>query len=108
MTPRATRTITSIGAQDSPAVSAFLRGYLHQDFREEHGTLAQAFQAFWADANADDRRRFLDEWRAFLALSEGRSWVDVRRALERLGAVWTPANRRAWSVLPRILGSRVQ
>lgn len=101
MTQGAAQTIDSIGPQDVPAVSLFLRGYLHQDFSEEHGTLLRAFQTFWTDASADDRRRFLEEWGGLLALTDRQPWQNVRLALAWLGAAWTPPNRRTWGVLLR-------
>ena len=35
-----------------PSLAAFLRGYLHEDFLEEHGSLRGAVEAFCRDASA--------------------------------------------------------
>ena len=36
-----------------PALRAFLRGYLHQDYAAVHGSMRAAADAFRADASAD-------------------------------------------------------
>ena len=106
MTDRSSLTIASIVPADVPALAGFARGYLHQDMVEEHQTLVRAFDTFWADADAAERRGFLKNWEVFDRLAARASWTDVRAALERLGAVWTPGNRRSFRSLARAVGAK--
>ncbi len=54
----------AIAAGDFPAVRDFLRGYLHQDFEDEYGTIEDATKAFCKDANAQEIRELTKEWGA--------------------------------------------
>ena len=89
-----------------PALTAFARGYLHEDAAHAHGSLAGAFEAFWADAADDERASLLEEWHAFLSLTQGHSWAHVRTMLQALGAAWMPAGRAAFVTLRRAVQRR--
>ena len=78
-----------------PALQAFLAGYLHQDFVEEHRTAEGATRAFRREANADERRQLAIEAARFMALIEPWPWADVRDGLAALGAAWRPRSRAA-------------
>lgn len=78
-----------------PRLSAFLAGYLHEDFALDHKTPSGALRAFLADAREDERDGLRAEWRAFMAAVEDLGWRDVRAAFTSLGGVWRPASRAA-------------
>lgn len=44
-----------------PALGAFLRGYLHQDYAAVHGSIRAAAEAFRADASAEERDQLVRE-----------------------------------------------
>ena len=78
-----------------PALRAFARGYLHEDFAAEHGTAEAAVRAFGADASPDQVRDVVREWQRFSVLTSSWTISDVRETLSRdLGAAWQPADRR--------------
>jgi hypothetical protein len=78
-----------------PMLSAFLSGYLHEDFVAEHETPEGAIRAFARDATAAERRRLASDLERYLALSTGWSWRDVKRGWASLGGAWTPRSRQA-------------
>lgn len=78
-----------------PHLSAFLSGYLHQDFTLDHKTPADALRAFLADANAEERDALRRDWRSFLDASGGLQWRYMRAAFSRLGGAWQPGSRSA-------------
>lgn len=101
MTDQDARALSSIRRDDVPMLAAFLRGYLHEDLADEHGTPSRAFDAFWADASSVERQRFLKDWARFMRASGGVRWPAVRAALGGLGASWTPPTRQAFTALER-------
>ena len=46
---------------DFRALSDFAKGYLHEDFVEEHGTILDAIDAFSRDATANERAQLVRE-----------------------------------------------
>ena len=62
-----------------PSLMAFLRGYLHEDFPEVHGSLRGAVTAFSKDASPDERRRLADELAALLRVVSDRPERDLKR-----------------------------
>lgn len=76
-----------------PALGAFLAGYLHQDFVQEHKTAAGATRAFQREADPAEQRQLAAEAARFAALIEPWSWAEVRSALTELGAAWRPRSR---------------
>ena len=84
-----------------PALTAFFRGYLHEDAEHEHRSMAAAFEAFWTEAGDEERRRFSDEWQALMTMAGKLSWARTRSVLEELGARWTPGGRAGFSALRR-------
>ena len=98
---RTPRNIEPIDRAASPALTAFFRGYLHEDAEREHRSMAAAFDAFWTEAGDEERRRFSDEWHALMAIAGTRSWARLRRVFEALGAAWMPGGRTGFSALQR-------
>ena len=75
-----------------PALSSFVRGYLHEDLPEVHGSARAA--AFCKDVDPDERRRLVEELEALMSIAAGRSIRDLRRVVTRdLGSRWEPESR---------------
>jgi hypothetical protein len=81
-------------ASDFPALMSFFRGYLHEDFPEEHGSAAAAATAFCVDAGPDERRQLAQELETLVRLAASRPVRDLQRFITRdLGSRWKPASR---------------
>jgi hypothetical protein len=76
-----------------PALRAFLRGYLHQDFEEVHGSLRAAADAFRADASPEERARLAQELVSVEALVADLPTRLLRQFIEDLGSGWMPRSR---------------
>ena len=77
-----------------PAITNFVRGYLHEDFPEVHGSLRAAAAAFCADADLNERQLLARELDALVSIAAGRSMRDLRRFVTRdLGSRWEPQSR---------------
>ena len=77
-----------------PSLMAFLRGYLHEDFPEEHGSLRGAVEAFCKDASLDERRQLVTELEALLRLLDYQPARKLRRFVTaELGSRWEPGSR---------------
>jgi hypothetical protein len=78
-----------------PLLHQFFRGYLHQDFPEEHGSVAGALRAYRADAGDEEFRNFTEEWRSFLDETRELSAPEIDRILcAELGGSWHVASSR--------------
>lgn len=76
-----------ITAANFPALRSFLRGYFHEDMADEYGTLEEAAQQFYEDADPDERKAVATEWNRFLALSRGQPLITINKLLsEKLGS----------------------
>ncbi len=84
-----------------PFLADFLRGYLHQDYRIEHGTVIAATKRFVAASSPTERFEVAGDLRRFLLLTHPLPFADVKLQLQSLGAAWTPRSRLD---LERILG----
>jgi len=70
-------------ANEFPALVSFVRGYLHEDFPEVHGSVRAAAAAYCSDATEDERRQLADELQALLRIATSRSLRDLRRFVTR-------------------------
>ena len=87
-------TVPGLRADEFPALTSFVQGYLHQDFPEVHGSVAAAAAAFCTDAGVEERRQLAEELEALVHATSGRSPRHVRRfVVGDLGSGWTPASR---------------
>jgi hypothetical protein len=78
-----------------PLLHQFFRGYLHQDFPEEYGSIAGALRKYRADAGEIEFARFADEWNAFLEETGELPATDIDQILSTdLGGSWHIASRR--------------
>jgi CdiI immunity protein len=67
----ATKPPAAISAAEFPALRTFLRGYLHQDMKDEYGSVAEAARRFSADASLQERAAVAAEWSNFLNQTGG-------------------------------------
>ncbi len=75
-----------------PALRAFARGYLHEDFEAEHGTPRAALEAFLAAATPAERRTLAREATRLGRRIAGWPVARVRELLrDELGCAWWPA-----------------
>ena len=75
-----------------PALRAFMRSYLHQDFGEEYGSVEEAVKAFCDDATEAEMATVSAEWRAFLEATRGRPLGEINNLLgSKLGSAWNAA-----------------
>jgi hypothetical protein len=96
-------------ASDFSDLRSFLRGYLHQDMREEYGSPEAAAHEFCSDASGEERAAVAGQWAQFLAHTSGQSLEAINRILTgplgsayalseddvaRLSAVFSPPKKR--------------
>jgi hypothetical protein len=81
----------------------FLRGYLHEDWKQEHGSLEQAAQQFCDDADGDERSRVQREWREFVDSAKAQSLDEIARRLRKLGSAWQPSKAADLDVITGVL-----
>jgi hypothetical protein len=80
-----------VSAGTFPALREFLRGYLHEDWQEDHDSAAEAAQQFCEDASAEEREDVAREWEAFRERTKNLSLPAVSTLLSKqLGAAWQP------------------
>jgi hypothetical protein len=78
---------------DFPRLTAFLRGYLHEEAFESYASPLEACRAFRAEADAAEREAF-DAERALLgARLASVTLAEARAALAALGSAWHPRTR---------------
>jgi CdiI immunity protein len=73
-------------SHEFPALRNFLRGYLHQDMKDEYGSVGEAARAFWTDATDEERTAVAREWKKFRELTKDRPRQQVQRILTTLGS----------------------
>src|SRR5271157_5774382 len=72
---------TEISAADFPALRSFLRGYFHQDMKDEYGSPAEAAREFCSDASAEERASVAAEWARFLDRTKGQPLDAINKIL---------------------------
>jgi CdiI immunity protein len=82
-------TPSEITAPQFPALRAFMRSYLHQDFGEEYGSVEEAVKTFCDDAGEAEVSAVSAEWSAFLEMVRGRPLGEINNMLAaKLGSAW--------------------
>jgi hypothetical protein len=71
----------AISAADFPALRTFLRGYFHQDMKEEYGSPQEAVREFCADASTEERAAVARDWLRFIEQTNGRPLEEINRTL---------------------------
>ena len=80
--------------EDFPALRAFLRGYLGEDFPVLHGDEAGAAAAFLADASPAEKEELRREVRLFRQAVRGLPLRPLATLLsDGFGAAWAPGRR---------------
>jgi len=74
-----------LNAENFPALHTFLRGYFHEDVRDEYGTAPEAADQFCEDAESDERIPVAREWQKVVELTDGQT-PALNAALKKLGA----------------------
>jgi len=90
-------------AGDYPALADFFSAYLHQDFAEEYGSVAETAKGFLADASGDEILQVKEEWGRLREGLRGCSLEEKQAALGRLGSSWRPLSEAEWKELDEIL-----
>jgi len=100
---------SDFSAADYPALRSFLRGYFHQDMKDEYGSAEEALREFCADASPDERAAVAKEWSRFVDETKGVLLQEINRILtgplgsscilsaedlERISAVLSRTGRR--------------
>ncbi|MGB7219481.1 MAG: contact-dependent growth inhibition system immunity protein [Vicinamibacterales bacterium] len=105
---RTTASPAPLRPADFAALASFLKGYLHEDFREVHGSVRAAAAAFCADANLDERRQLARELATLARIGANRPVRDLRRFITRdLGSRWEPASRSEISTLHDLIRAAI-
>ena len=78
-----------------PLLHQFFRGYLHQDFPEEYGSIAGALRDYRKDAGEEEFASFAAEWNSFLDETRELGVPEIDRILSaELGGSWHVASAR--------------
>jgi hypothetical protein len=70
-----------VSAADFPALRSFLRGYFHQDMKDEYGSPEEAVREFCTDASTEERIAVAKEWTRFLDYTKGQPLDALNRIL---------------------------
>jgi hypothetical protein len=77
-----------------PTPTAFVRGYLHEDFPAIHGSV-RAAAAFSRDASPDERRLLAQELELLLRATSAQPARELQRFVAaELGSRWEPGSRQ--------------
>lgn len=102
--PRRATRAKEFNAADYPQLSHFARAYLHEDYKEEHGSAPGAMDEFCFVAHKRERDAVKDELKAFLKLTEKRQFDTVREWwTDGLGSAWLPPDKNALLALQTVM-----
>ena len=80
----------AISAADFPSLRSFLRGYFHQDMKDEYGSVEEAIREFCGDADEKERSAVAKEWSRFLAQTKSQPQERINRILiDQLGSSYS-------------------
>ena len=97
---------TGLRRQAFPAFAAFVRGYLHEDFAEVHGSVSAAAEAFCADANPVERQALAQELSKLVTITADRPLSEFQRFVQReLGGAWNPDSQTELEDLVKLVSS---
>ena len=77
-------------ADGYPALKEFFSGYLHEDFKAEHGSAVSAARAYCQAAGSDELSQIRAEWKRWETAFTGKALNEKQAALRKLGAGWEP------------------
>lgn len=87
----------------SAVLRDFLRGYLHEDWKEEYGSVEQAVRQFCKDSDPNERTRLRADWLAFTKELENEPLPVIHRRLRDLGSAWQPSQASDLGAITRAL-----
>jgi hypothetical protein len=64
-----------------PALRQFFRGYFHQDWVEEYGSVEEATRQFCEDATTPERQQVATQWELFLQQHQNQPLDEINRIL---------------------------
>ncbi len=73
--------VTSMDAAHFPALRSFLRGYFHQDMKDEYGSPEEAVREFCEDADGKERSALAKEWATFMEQTKKQSIDQINQLL---------------------------
>jgi len=74
-------TAQSFSAADYPDLRSFLRGYFHQDMKDEYGSPAEAAREFCSDASGEERAAVAEQWTRFITQTAGHPMAAINQLL---------------------------
>ena len=76
-----TSPMPQVSAANFPALRSFLRGYFHQDMKDEYGSPEEAVREFCEDASPDERHAVAKEWLRFQEHTRDQPVAEINRIL---------------------------
>lgn len=86
-----------------PALRSFLRGYLHEDWKQEYESAEQAARDFSEDADPEERDRVRSQWLTFVESAKGQPLEKISWRLHELGCAWRPSSESDLDAITRAL-----
>ena len=86
-------------ALDFPALRDFFSGYLHEDFRDEYGSVTDAAKAFRKDASDGEIKAVQNEWKRWRAALGNCPTDEIAKVLRQLGSAWQPQSANDMDLL---------
>ena len=80
-------------SEDYSLLREFLRGYLHEDWPEEYGSVSEAVERFWLDTGTASVERLAQQWQALQRISGGKL-SKTMELLGQLGGAWNPSSQK--------------
>lgn len=74
-------TAQSFPAADFPDLRSFLRGYFHQDMKDEYGSPAEAAREFCSDAGGEEIAAVAEQWTRLMAQTAGQPIAAINQLL---------------------------
>jgi hypothetical protein len=71
----------------------FLRGYLHEDWPDEYGSVSEAVEKFWMDTGTAHVARVAKQWHELRQVSGGKLNTTLE-LLGQLGGAWNPTSQK--------------
>ncbi len=88
--PSSAHKTPSPASSEFPHLRNFLRGYFHQDMKDEYASAQNATREFCKAASPEDRGAVASEWAQFLQLMRDQPLQQLNRVLtEKLGSSYS-------------------
>jgi hypothetical protein len=82
---------SSFEPSDYSHLREFLRGYLHEDWPDEYGSVSEAVEKFWMDTATASVARVAKQWKELQQISGGKL-NSTLELLGQLGGAWNPTS----------------